>query len=1698
MKSNKIAIRLLLSITIIFAGLILLVGAKKEVHLYNLEEYELTAGSGAITFLATYDECATHNSIPQPTALKNLGISVFCIERGGMLNKYGIPDDLSDLVNAGDTKWINDLSKTKTKLYELVGIVKDWKSRRTSYKYTYDPSNLIKFKDLETTKTNYDYEKCGPEVAYIASCSPNNATGDNWSPEKQVAIWLSGIGNITNTGNVEDTDGSIFDSTSYPRKVVEAGIQLYAQAKKYQSFIDSGNHFRDRTNYSAIETEKVGDSYVIGPFNIEYNGTYTPDPACMSEEFWDTWFSGTYYPMCIVFNKVTFGGVSNFKLMLDLNGDGVCETPATIKGYGYTKNNVNEQFNLYYPSNANIHYGDKYVYNSLYYDGVYVDGDGEPVSGYKRPVTENNLLLDSINFPESGQNFYIKVDADVITGATSAKISGQYDWMNFNRNEGVTKLSGSGKKVIVTEIRNETSTKYDAKVKLQDRPDIQDLIAIKATRFIETIPFESSSTFEIIPPVMNIEGYVWNDIEAGKESTADGIYTSGSNDKPLNNVKVTLYYSNGTMVPQSDLNPIGATDITFRINPTLTKEDGYYMFAGLDTTKSYYVEYEYEGQRYIPTDHTASATGITSKSVELGNARTTLDNRFAEIKSSPKSYTSQNNLGFNITDNITFTRLDLMGYKLTFDETTQRYKYVQDQSKQLIDGYLYNDIGQQTSTYRQGIITTKIKQYIGANNKFPNASALRTIYENIAGDSTELKQKLQFIEDCKIKATTASKSGTTFNRKTYSISDAEYDTSESILKVSNVNLGLCNRQVFDLHLWNDASVVDVRVNGRSESYNYDGVFTQNSESYGNVCTRLNSAISTDKKYNNPYFRNLYKSDYNVYGYDNDNSKGEIEVYIKYRIEIYNESLSVIGKVTEIVDNYLNTLEYVAGSVEAKIGDNNIDGIRVSNRTRYSGTEEIIDGYNRLYITGLENTEIASGQSLIINLTFKAKTTDGHLDSNTTKNIAEINGFKTFYKQGTELPNGIIMSSSTTPGLIDWDSLPGNLENAHLQGSHYEINIQDDTDISHTINTRDEGEREISGTVWEDRRTEEVSGALIGDGEKDNDETRVQGVQVTLKELVDGEYVTAKMYKIDSESGNGSWEDAIMRTDENGAYSFKGVLPGEYIVQFDYGDSDDTVLTSELTNETILALNSGNSSSTVKGLNINSYNGQDYKSTIFQAGIRGGYNVQELTYNYRHDNYNNSKALDVFARRDVVNNYSKTQTNHIAEVLASPYNVPKYPKLDDNGNELYDINNKLLLEPYSKDQMRALIDELIENTKMTAITPKIILDIEYNRMATSGNDNADNQNLSGNNKKNGQYKLENLDFGLVERPRAQLEIEKEVENVKVTLSDGTILFDNTQGAKNIVWQDNKEWDVRTAEKDLEEESPKYNVGEYRFRTLLGNKLPGANKTGLIQVIIDNELMYGATIQIIYNVTVKNVGEVDYGSYEFYAKGTLANNTPKSTTSADQVICYVPNNMQFDKNLDENIDTWDTVEKNTLTVASRSGSTSGNITDDDLIGQIINGETTEGSRVDEQTQILVNNNLKYLVDTYNTIISTQELKQDLEPIEDENNENNENNEKSIKLVLSELMTKSAEDDLNYESIVEIVKTTNTVGRRMSYSVVGNQNPQEDPAEVDASKGEKVQVLPPFGTSKVMYYALTIAVVAILGIGIYLIKKNVVKEK
>ena len=103
--------------------------------------------------------------------------------------------------------------------------------------------------------------------------------------------------------------------------------------------------------------------------------------------------------------------------------------------------------------------------------------------------------------------------------------------------------------------------------------------------------------------------------------------------------------------------------------------------------------------------------------------------------------------------------------------------------------------------------------------------------------------------------------------------------------------------------------------------------------------------------------------------------------------------------------------------------------------------------------------------------------DNYLNIGEKTNIAEINGYKTYYAANTSTPNRhgeIIGNNTTIAGLIDVNSTPGNLSTTEtITDGVY--NFEDDSDkITATLeikpnpdNPTEKAKRTINGYVWED-------------------------------------------------------------------------------------------------------------------------------------------------------------------------------------------------------------------------------------------------------------------------------------------------------------------------------------------------------------------------------------------------------------------------------------------------------------------------------------------------------------------------------------------------------------------------------------------------------------------------------------------------------
>lgn len=1481
-----------------------------------------------------------------------------------------------------------------------------------------------------------------PAMAYIKT----HDLSESFNQEEQHAMWAIAGKTVSVDGQTISLDGGLMTSGNESK-----ANSLSKEAEEYAKFDTrvrpEGMKPEDLTNYEDfwVKVNQTTKEYIAGPFTLNYVDGRSEVGK-------------------------TFGGIQEMTIIGYNAGGGIIRDDIEIKAFIINDKRIEPKY---------------FEPNELKID--------ETEQKYPEPEQEFEVVFDDPN--QDGGEKIVRIGLKVkfqfmLANGKYSKMDGKYYYLDTECEDGAPgscplhsppydiELGGPGGE----EGDHVTCQGY---YKLVEIP-VQDESAVETCRTLYEQEFKIDAE-EKGKIVMNLGGYVWEDGVANKESLADGVNnTTGEGiDKPLKNIKVTLYEDDYN--PDSNSGTIAelakgvSKEPKHGVNPTITDEEGYYEFDGLDAQKKYVVVFEYNGQIYMPTEYMSTGGSIesmynteewkiTSKATESQSIRNSFDKQFAEIGSAPKNYPTSGSLGVGIGGyNEAFSYYELLGFELN-----ENGDYVRS-GEQLLDGFYDTQDGVivETDTFFEGELGKAVSSIVESGGKYPNSLA------GLVGGDAETMRKLQFIEDCLIQAYTGS--GSVDKYPVYDefylneISEGQYNMDTITVEGTEykpiypgqyyINLGLWRRHEYDSALRKDAYKVGLKINGKTEVYKYDKRTTD--DGYWDINIRVSDY---NNYYNIGYNRELYRDDYEYTSALTNKSGKDLELYVTYKITVRNQSQSVMTQITEVVDYYDKELTYMENLSWVMYKDDSSSGneqIRVSNDeyfdlihtlnvnsikharnvnssddSRYgSDTNSDLEGqFGTVYVKGLENKKLATGESAYIYLTFKVNNGSNNkpiLDENDDgkQNLAEINGFRTFYRDGTQLPNGISKGSGDTPGLVDRDSNPGNLESSDLQGKKFEHNFEDDTDRAPSVRfiIDPNAVRIINGTAWEDERTHISGDSTIGDGVRKDNEIGIAGVTIDLVEKLKngGEYI---------------WQ--TVKTGKNGRYEIKNYIPGNYILRFRYGTNKETVYTT--------------STGIEGGANQISYNGQDFKTTPYQKDMKNDKiiepiskitNVSKVDYNQKDENgnyvYYDIKASDAFGSnvsdvrdvwkvREKVNNYSSNNiTNHIAEVLASPYIRPSY-----NGNS------------YSNEELTKLLQELINNTGMTAETGIIIVEFEYNRQDTDGDDGVSNgaNDYKYGNDYNGIYVLNNIDIGLTERPKAQLEISKQILNVRLTLANGNVLFDATKSADNVLWKPGKEYEL---DKDIkngkyEEYYKKEGKHRYSYRDETLKKISKLynDTNGLIQLTMDEELMHGSTIRITYKTKIKNVGEVDYNSKDYYYRGL-----PKGeivTTTTNTVIDYIGNNLKFN--------------------ASENGGW-GAIDDKQLI-----------------EKGLINSKLSVNASKFNTIVETEDFAKALQPKQ----------EIEKQIILTQLITpENKQDDLTYDNMVEIVKTSNTVGRRMAFSVVGNQDPlASKPSEVDTAMAERVIILPPFG-SQTVYYGL-IAVVAVLLIaGIIIIKKKVLKK-
>lgn len=388
--------------------------------------------------------------------------------------------------------------------------------------------------------------------------------------------------------------------------------------------------------------------------------------------------------------------------------------------------------------------------------------------------------------------------------------------------------------------------------------------------------------------------------------------------------------------------------------------------------------------------------------------------------------------------------------------------------------------------------------------------------------------------------------------------------------------------------------------------------------------------------------------------------------------------------------------------------------------------------------------------------------------------------------------------------------------------------EDDTDAARSLKLVFKEAREISGTAFVDN-TGKNSDTIYTNQERRgngiynaNEDQVIKDVKVQLIDLSTGQ--VAQLYDDDKNI----YYNAETKTDENGNYNFKGFKAGDYQIQFTWGKGYDN------------------------------HKVQYYKATIYNANRYT--KTMSDPYWYRGNDFYDSNNGDTATWDDDTNSWTIRYNDALDDHSTRT-------KID---NEMAAITTNIVENEINKAYNGT--SEKIKTTTMTSTTPKISYSVEYDTNVTygyqQGNDQATDRVTFG---------TLNIDFGIAERPKQELDLTKRITGYNITLSNGQTLV-NAKVDENGKISGTYPYTIDQAP------TRQQNKGRYID-----------TYNGLIKTEMDNELIEGAKLETVYTIRVTNIGEKDYTTWNYYDFGIQDENNVV-TVDTTELTDYVDGRLQ----------------------------------------------------------------------------------------------------------------------------------------------------------------------------------------------------------
>ena len=637
----------------------------------------------------------------------------------------------------------------------------------------------------------------------------------------------------------------------------------------------------------------------------------------------------------------------------------------------------------------------------------------------------------------------------------------------------------------------------------------------------------------------------------------------------------------------------------------------------------------------------------------------------------------------------------------------------------------------------------------------------------------------------------------------------ENTTIVHVNEIKNINLGLYSREQVDVAVDSDVARFVLNVNGYQHTYKYATLVNPDTQEEMDVKLK-----ALKGKY---YERQLHESTISY----SATPEGVPNLYadITYKIYLQNKSNTLTAKIKELTLNYDEDLKIISYGYEGSNVNTEVSESAITATKNGTGAVQLKEA--TIDLEKLEDRKISAGKREVLEVTFR---TDANTIAKILNNPTGIKfDFMAEVKTYSTYANNEENAFNRAEGIYAYASIDKNsaARNAQVQidtdDSFVTDTFENDTTIAPTFKLSKGTQTELSGIVYEDSPKQSTPIKIdgndiyerVGDGIYNNENVMANVlVELLSVPMENGQYDSdtartgengqqaydvAKLYQ-ENKTTQGETSKILARTytNEKGEYKFEGLVAGNYVIKYTYGKNMKDVDENGNDKETIRAATAIYTSD--GKTKLKEIEAREYKSTVITSGEIS--NAMNITDGKAHLNGDYSWFLKS----------PETRYSDAVDDVEYRANLEKEAKIN------YEI-------------LKGTKTYVYEN--MEAYTPYFKLGVEEFNDQQSGA----TLETQEDGTLNYVFTIDNVDLGLIERPIVDLQVDKVITGLKVSLGNGQVLINGDPSKESLPY-------VRTGLDDF------------------------------VPIEMDTELLQNATIEEEYTIKITNNSELDYSIYPIW--------------------------------------------------------------------------------------------------------------------------------------------------------------------------------------------------------------------------------------